>query len=60
MTEFLKVQTLMKDLNVPFHLDLVIPSNSVSHAQSRRFAPFFVAVETYKQKTSVLNLFSSV
>ena len=49
MTEFLKVQALMKDLNVPFHLDLVIPFNSVSHAQLRRFAPFFVAVETYKQ-----------
>ena len=53
MTEFLKVQALMKDLNVPFHLDLVIPFNSVSHAQSRRFAPSFVAVEIYKQTKNI-------
>ena len=40
-------------LECPFHLDLVIPFNSVSHAQSRRFAPSFVAVETYKQTKNI-------
>ena len=49
MTEFLKVQTWMKDLNVRSISIWSFLFKSVSHAQSGRFAPSFVAVETYKQ-----------